>query len=177
MSTITLATQHDPALASSALCSPSRLRLLIGGATMAAAAYLPTAATGAAFEQGNTSTRSTNRKGTSTMSSFTREHASEVALVGESAGHRNLGDRQLRPSQQAFRALQSFHQQAAVGRHPGDLFERTDEVTTGQSTERGQLRQVRIAGQIVEESADHAALWRGVSIRPLRAAQAWMSAV
>jgi hypothetical protein len=42
MSTIKLATPHAPLVASMALSSPSRRRFLIGGATIAAAACLPT---------------------------------------------------------------------------------------------------------------------------------------
>src|ERR1700675_5076558 len=45
-----------------------------------------------------------------------------------------------------------------MGRHPSNLLERTDEVTAGQSTERGQFRKARVAGQVVKESARHSAL-------------------
>jgi hypothetical protein len=48
MSTSKLATPHDPVVASSALSSPSRRRFLMGGATIAAVACLPAAATGTA---------------------------------------------------------------------------------------------------------------------------------
>lgn len=52
-----LASPHDPIVASAA--SASRLRFLIGGATIAVAIYVPTTATGAAFKQANSSTPST----------------------------------------------------------------------------------------------------------------------
>jgi hypothetical protein len=78
MSTIKFATPHDPVVASSALSSPSRHRFLIGGATMAAAACLPTAATGAAFEQVNTSIPSPQGKGDPTMSSITTKDGVEI---------------------------------------------------------------------------------------------------
>jgi hypothetical protein len=52
--------------------------ILIGGATMAAAACLPTTATDAAFEQANTSTASTGSKGDSTMNSITTKDGVEI---------------------------------------------------------------------------------------------------
>src|ERR1700674_1196747 len=62
------------------------------------------------------------------------EHASEVALVGKAAGHRNLDDRQLRGAQQLLGTLHPLRQQPAVRRQPGDLFERTDEGAAGKPT-------------------------------------------
>ena len=50
MSAIKPATPNSPVVGSSVLSSPSRRRFLIGGATIAAAACLPTAATGAPLE-------------------------------------------------------------------------------------------------------------------------------
>jgi hypothetical protein len=65
-----LASPHDPIVASAAPSSVSRLRFLIGGATIAVAIYVPAAATGAAFKQANSSTPSTEIKGHPTMSSM-----------------------------------------------------------------------------------------------------------
>ena len=78
MSTSALATAHDPVVASSALSSPSRRRFLIGGVTMAAAAWLPTTATGTAFDQTSTSTPSTQSKGDSSMSSITTKDGVQI---------------------------------------------------------------------------------------------------
>ena len=50
---------HDPIVASAAPSSASRLRFLIGGATIAVVIHAPTAATGAAFKQATSSTPST----------------------------------------------------------------------------------------------------------------------
>jgi hypothetical protein len=75
MSTMKLAAPDDPLVASSALSSPSRRRFLIGGATIAAAACLPRAANGAAFEQANTSTPF---KGDPIMSSITTKDGVEI---------------------------------------------------------------------------------------------------
>src|SRR6202521_4555953 len=81
MSVIKPATPDDPVVESSALSSPSRRQFLIGSATIAAGACLPTAATAAAYEQANTSTPSTpstRRKGDPTMSSITTKDGVEI---------------------------------------------------------------------------------------------------
>ena len=78
MSTSKLATSHDPVVASSAFSSVSRRGFLIGGATIAAAACLPQAATGTAFDQAYPSTPSTQSKGDPSMSSITTKDGVEI---------------------------------------------------------------------------------------------------
>src|ERR1700726_4463413 len=78
MSTSKLATRHDPVVASSAPSSASRRRFLIGGTAIAAAACLPTAAAGTAFDQVNASTPSTQSKGDPSMSSITTTDGVEI---------------------------------------------------------------------------------------------------
>jgi non-heme chloroperoxidase len=78
MSAIKPATPDSAVFGSSALSFPSRRRFLIGGSTIAAAACLPTAATGAALEQANTRTPSTQSKRDPTMSSITTKDGVEI---------------------------------------------------------------------------------------------------
>src|SRR3984893_11470533 len=78
MSTSKLATPHEPVVASSALSSPSRRRFLIGGAAIAAAACLPTAATGTSFDQANTLAPSAQSKGDPSMNSITTKDGVEI---------------------------------------------------------------------------------------------------
>ena len=76
MSTIKSATPDDPAILSSAPSSASRRRFVIGCATIAVAACLPTATGGAAVGQANTP--SNQSKGHLTMSTITTKDGVEI---------------------------------------------------------------------------------------------------
>jgi non-heme chloroperoxidase len=80
MSTGKLATPDHPASASSALSLLSRRRFLSHSATIAAAASMPIAIGGKAFEQANPSTRSKQKqsKGDPTMSTITTKDGVEI---------------------------------------------------------------------------------------------------